>query len=68
MMAGSRTPHLLTLLKINSHAQNLACWYLRGFPIVSNLFHIIILHTLPMGDSRIYPPEIAFAKSVKILL
>ena len=45
---GPRDPHPITLLKINSFAPNLACW----FAIMSNLFHIIILNTLPWGTSE----------------
>ena len=48
-------PYPITLLEINSHAQNLACWCLRGFPIMSNLFHKEILHIPPWGDPQIWP-------------
>ena len=54
---GRGTPHPITLLKINSHAQNLACWSPRAFPIIPNLFHNFLSHTLPRGTPKNDPLE-----------
>ena len=66
-MAGSRrvqrrrggwgAPHPITLLKINSHAQNLACWFPRAFPIIPNLFHIFFHIPSPGGTPKNDPLE-----------
>ena len=51
------TPHPITLLKINSHAQNLACWFPRAFPIIPNLFHIFFHIPSPGGTPKNDPLE-----------
>ena len=42
----------ITLLKINSHAQNLACWFPRAFPIIPNLFHNFFHIPSPGGTPK----------------